>query len=131
MWKLDWSYGKKKNGMYVDGHKWENVVWYCNEFLERWKGYEKCMVTYNNDGNINSTPTGFPLPQGQRFRLVLVTHNKSTFYANDCRRSMWTHKSNKATPQSKGKGPLIMILDFQTVNWGRLKDDIECVESLC
>ena len=130
MWKLDWRYGKKKNGMYIDGHKQEDVVQYCNEFLERWKEYRKCMVTYDNDGNVNFTPTGFSIPQGQRFHLVLVTHNESTFYANDCHKNMWTHKSNKATPQSKGEGPLIMILDFQTVDWGRLKDNIECVKPL-
>ena len=131
MQKLDWRYGKKKNGMYIDGHEWEDVVQYHNEFLERWKGYKKCIVTYNNDGNIDSTPTGFPVPQGQWFHLVLVTQDKSTFYVNNCRRSMWTHKSNKATPQSKGEGSSIMISDFQTVDWGRLKDDIECMGSLC
>lgn len=104
---------------------------YCNEFLERWKGYKKHMVTYDDDGNIDSTPMGFPIPQGQWFRVVLVTHDESTFYVNDCHKSMWTHKSNKATPQSKGEGPSIMILDFQTVNWGRLKGDVECMKSLC
>lgn len=91
MRKLGWRYGKRKNGMYIDGHEREDVVQYCNEFLERWKGYEKRMVTYDDDGNVDSTPMGFPVPQGQRFHLVLVTHDESTFYANDRRKSMWTH----------------------------------------
>lgn len=70
------------------------------------------MVTYDDDGNVNSTPMGFPVPQGQRFHLVLVTHDESTFYANDHHKSidrhksMWTHKSDKATPQSKGEGDI-------------------------
>ena len=52
------------------------------------------------------------------------------FYANDHCKNMWNHKTDRATPQRKGKGPLIMISDFQTVDWGRLKDDIECMISL-
>lgn len=35
MQKLDWQYGKKKNGMYIDGHEREDVVKYRKEFLER------------------------------------------------------------------------------------------------
>lgn len=60
--------------MYIDGHEREDVVQYRNEFLERWKGYKKHMVTYDDDGNINSTPMGIPVPQGQRFRLGLAVN---------------------------------------------------------
>lgn len=45
MWKLDWRYGKKKKGMYIDGHEQEDVVQYWDEFLKRWKEYKKRMVT--------------------------------------------------------------------------------------
>jgi len=31
---LDWRYGCKWNGMYVDGHEWEDVVTYRMEFSE-------------------------------------------------------------------------------------------------
>jgi hypothetical protein len=127
MRKLDWRYGRKKNGMYIDGHEREDVVQYRKEFLARWKDYEKRMVIYNNDGNVDSTPKGFTVPQGHRFRLVLVTHDESTFYANDRRKNLWNHKTDKATPQRKGEGPSIMISDMVTVDWGRLKDDHECV----
>ena len=37
---------------------------YQKQFIERWKEYEKQMVTYNNNGDIDSTPSGFPVPQG-------------------------------------------------------------------
>jgi len=53
---LDWRYGCKQNGIYVDGHEWEDVVTYRMEFLARWNEYEKKMVTYNRNSNINSTP---------------------------------------------------------------------------
>jgi len=121
--KLDWRYGRKKNGMYIDGHEREDIVKYRGEFIERWKEYEKRMVTYNNDGNIMTTPQGFTVPQGARFRLILVTHDESTFYQEDRRKMKWTHKDDKPIPERKGKGSSIMISDFLTPEWGRLKDD--------
>jgi len=127
MHRLDWRYGHKKNGMYIDGHKHEDVVQYQKEFVARWKDYDKRMVTYNNDGNVDSTPTSFPVAHGHQFHLVLITHDESTFYANDHRKNLWNHKTDKATPQCKGEGPLIMISDMITVDWGQLKDDNEYV----
>ncbi|KAJ7302875.1 hypothetical protein DFH08DRAFT_722561 [Mycena albidolilacea] len=52
--KLDWRYGKKKKGMYIDGHEWEDVVAYRNTFCQCWKEYEKRMVLYDKDGNVIS-----------------------------------------------------------------------------
>ena len=68
--KLDWRYGRKRNGMYMDGHEREDVVQYRSGFLKRWQEYEK---------EIDTTPVGFPVPQDTRFRLILVTHDESTF----------------------------------------------------
>ncbi|TFK39154.1 hypothetical protein BDQ12DRAFT_722537 [Crucibulum laeve] len=62
---MGWQYGKKKNGMYIDGHEQEDVVAYRNAFIEWFKAYEKRMVKYDNDGNISSIPEGFPVPTGQ------------------------------------------------------------------
>ena len=61
--KLNWWYNQKRNGMYIDGHEQKDVVQYWDGFLKRWKGYEKRMVTFDNDGNIDATPIGFPVPQ--------------------------------------------------------------------
>lgn len=111
--------------MYIDGHERDDVVKYWEEFLRRWEEYEKRMVTYDNDGNILTNPSGFPVPQGPHFRLVLVTHDESTFYAHDQRRNQWNHSTDKATPERKGEGPSLMILDMLTPDWGQLKDDEE------
>lgn len=125
MRKNDWRYGKKRNGMYIDGHEREDVVKYRGEFIERWKEYEKRMVTYDNEGDIAATPSGFPVAQGGRFRLILVTHDESTFYAHDRRKTQWNHSSDKATPVCKGEGPSLMISDMLTLDWGCLRDDEE------
>jgi hypothetical protein len=32
---MGWHYGRKKNGMYIDGHEHEDVVEYHTEFIEQ------------------------------------------------------------------------------------------------
>ena len=76
--------------------------------------------SHDNDGNVESIPSVFPVPQGHQFWLILVTYDKSTFYANDRRKNKWNHVSEKATPQKKGEGPLLMISDMLTLEWGWL-----------
>ena len=39
--KLGWTYGKLKNGMYLDGHERLDVVEYRKDFVEWWMGYER------------------------------------------------------------------------------------------
>lgn len=52
-----------KNGMYIDGHEWEDVVDYCKKFVECWKEYEKHFMIYDNEGQVVSQPQqGFVVP---------------------------------------------------------------------
>ena len=111
--------------MYVDGHEREDVVAYRKGFVEHWKEYEKHFIIYDIDGNVLSKPTGFPVPQGLRFRLILVTHDESTFYENDRRKMHWINNSTKAVAEKKGEGQSIMASDFLTSEWGWLKDGDE------
>jgi len=123
--KLSWRYRQKRKGMYIDGHEREDVVEYRKGFVERWKEYEKCFIIYNNDRNVVSIPTGFPVPQGVRFRLILVTHDESTFYENDRRKTLWINDNTKAVAEKKGEGQSIMVSEFLTSEWGRLKNGDE------
>ena len=82
MHRMEWRYGRKRNGMYIDGHERPDVVEYRNKFVKQWQEYEKRMETYNNDGDLDKTPVGFPVPGGW-FQIILITHDESTFYAND------------------------------------------------
>jgi len=119
--KLSWRYMQKKKGMYIDGHEREDVVEYRKKFVERWKEYEKRFVIYDNKGKVFSTPTGFPVPQPAfRFRLILVTHDESTFYENDRRKIHWVNKKATPEPEKKGEGQSLMASEFLTVEWGRL-----------
>lgn len=125
MHKMDWRYEKRMKGMYIDGHERDDVVKYRQEFCARWKEYEKCMVTYDNNSNIDSIPAGFPVPGG-RFRIQLVTHDESTFAADDRCKTIWQHSSHATNPEQKGEGTSIMVSDFLSLEWGRLKTDERC-----
>jgi hypothetical protein len=123
--KLSWRYTRKRNGMYIDGHEREDVIEYREGFVARWKEYEKRFMIYDNDGNEVSRPgPAFAVP-GVRFRLVLITHDESTFYENDRRKTKWVHATEKATTEKKGEGQSVMATDFLTTEWGRLKDGDE------
>jgi hypothetical protein len=125
--KVDWRYESVRNGMYIDGHEREDVVAYRRAFVERWKMNEKRFHQWDNDGRELPRPNGFPVPDGPPFRLVLVTHDESTFYQNDRRKIVWTEKSSRPKPQPKGEGQTLMVSDFLTSEWGRLHDGNEFV----
>ncbi len=124
--KLDWRYKQKKNGMYIDGHEWEDVVQYRKVFVAWWKEYEKCFHKWDNNGNPLPLPTGFPVP-GSHFHLILITHNESTFFQNDEKKTHWAPSSTSTTPKPKGNGQSIMVLDFLTIKWGRLSHRNKCI----
>lgn len=121
--RMGWRYTRKRNGMYVDGHERDDVVEYRTGFIERWKVYDKRMYSYDNDRNREGELTGFPVPPGQQFCLILVTHDESTFYETDRRKTMWTHRTDKAVPLKKGEGASLMPSEFLTVEWGRLRSE--------
>ena len=81
--KIGWRYGRKRNGMYIDGHEREDVVKYRKAFVTRWAEYEKRMTLHDNNGNTVSIPNGFAVEQVGRFRFILLTHDESTFFADD------------------------------------------------
>jgi hypothetical protein len=124
--KLGWTYGKLKNGMYLDGHERPDVVEYREAFVKRWMGYELRFHRWDHDGTELPRPNGFPVPEANgRFRLILVTHDESTFFQNDERNTGWSHASSKTKPKAKGNGQSLMVSDFLTPDFGRLRDGDE------
>lgn len=119
--KMNWRYSKTKTGMYIDGHEREDVVAYRNAFVERWAGYEMCFHIWDDNGNSlpphRSDALPFALP------LILVTHDESTFFQNDERKTSWSHQDSQPAPKPKGEGQSLMVSDFLTAEWGRLRDD--------
>lgn len=110
--KLNWWYEEKRNGMYIDGHEREDMVPYWRAFVACWKEYEKHFHMWDHNGNILLLPSGFPVPRAH-FHLILVAHNKSTFYQNDERKTHWANLSS--TAKQKGNRQSLMVSDFLTV----------------
>ena len=125
--KLGWRYGKQPNGMYIDGHERQDVVEYRQGFVERFAEYEHRFHTWDDAGNELPRPMGFIVPRAiGRFRLILVTHDESTFYQNDQRQICWGCPGS-GVPKPKGEGVSLMVSDFLTADWGRLRDNDRCV----
>lgn len=130
--RLGWRYGKQKNGMYIDGHERDDVVQYRNGFVQRFKEYERRFHLYDDNGHELPRPNGFPVPGAIGcFRLILVTHDESTFFQNDQRKICWDREGSSKTPRPKGDGQSLMVSDFLTADWGRLRDDERCVVPAC
>ena len=67
LWKLGWRYGRKRNGMYIDRHEWEDVVKYWKAFVRRWAEYKKHMTLHDNNRNTVSILSGFAVEQVGHF----------------------------------------------------------------
>ena len=100
---------------------------YRRAFVERWGTYDVRFHHWDDSGRELPRPNGFPVPDGLPFRLILITHDESTFYQNNCRKVVWAQETSRPTPQPKGDGQSIMVSDFLTSEWGRLRDGDECV----
>jgi hypothetical protein len=86
--KLKWCYSKVKNGMYIDGHKRDDVMAYWQDFVNRWAEYEIQFQIWDNSGN--------PLPRLSDFHplLILVIHDELVFFQNDERKTCWNHQDS-------------------------------------
>lgn len=114
MKKLDYRWTKTSlKGQYVDGHKHEDIVAYCqNVFLPGiW-----CVCDHTRDWNWEGQANQLlPLPNEQH--VVVWYHDESTFYANDQQKSGWVHSSKTAVPYAKGEGPSQMVADMVSADY--------------
>jgi len=102
MHTMEYQYGKPKNGMYMDSHECEDVVAYrTNISLPFWMSIESQMMKWDND-NAPVLPEGI-LAFSQQKHIMLVTHDESTFYANDHWKTCWIHKTEKVSLCEKGR----------------------------
>jgi hypothetical protein len=115
---LGYHHGEAKKGMYIDGHERSDVVEYRVGFLARMAAHAPQMMEFDKDG-VEVRP--LLLEEGKK-RLVLMTHDESTFYAHDQCKMTWRNDDEKAVPLAKGQGQSIMVSDFLSPDFGRLKD---------
>ncbi|KAI9204940.1 uncharacterized protein BJ171DRAFT_92100 [Polychytrium aggregatum] len=79
MASLGFRYKKDSKGIYMDGHERPDVRRYRKKYLKKMLMYRKRMVHYS--GETMEIENGPFCTKGKR--MVLVTHDESTFYANE------------------------------------------------
>jgi hypothetical protein len=99
--------------MYLDSHKWVDIVEYYKEFLLGMQEYQNQMTTYDQDGNILSYPTGIDIA-ADNYPLIEVTQDESTFTMYDWRWTKWDHAGAKQ-PEEKNEGTSLMISGMLTL----------------
>ncbi|KAG0632761.1 hypothetical protein HOY80DRAFT_1113696, partial [Tuber brumale] len=114
--KMGFTYGEVRKCVYIDGHERVDVVAYRKEtFLPLWDSLAPRMVEFKEDGSWRIPDT---LPLGEK-PLVFITHDESTFNANDGKRKTWKEEG-KQPLRAKSRGKGIMVSGFLTPG-GRLK----------
>ena len=82
--KIGWVYDRDAKG-YVDGHEREDVAYQNNVFLPKMAAFEPELSEFHENGTISKPST----------RFVLVTHDESTFSANDDSNYHWKEKGTQ------------------------------------
>ena len=90
--KLGFNWRDVKKGVYVDGHECEDVVNYRQkEFLPQLAAFQSSIVEW--DAELKQVTK--ELPEGEKWK-VIVTHDESTFNANDGRHQIWIEEDKQS-----------------------------------
>lgn len=105
---LGFSPARTSKDYYTDDHNRDDVVRYRNEiFLPQMMAYAERMVQYEGeDMNTEVQPENLQEPE-----VVFITHDESTFYANDGAPCIWM-EGRKRHLKPKTNGLSIMISGF-------------------
>ncbi|KAG2231563.1 hypothetical protein INT48_002979, partial [Thamnidium elegans] len=116
---IEWGFHFKRVGrvIFFDGHEREDVVAYRNEWSKRIMLYREYSETYSYDDVSIVIPPILPTNVRQH---VFVTHDESTFYANDHQQYAWLEETeNFCLPKSQGRS--IMISEFHCPCHGTMR----------
>ena len=110
------SYRKNRKTIFFDGHEREDVVEYRRGWSKRMMEYMSRSEFYEENQVDVIEPS---LVDGQK-KVVFVTHDESTFYANDGSNDLWL-ESGENYMRKKGMGQSIMISEFQCPCHGTMR----------
>ena len=90
--RLGYKWKDVQKGVFFDGHEREDVVEYWKTFLEEMKSLLSYFVQFQDDGTIlpKEYPEDCAVGGPNRRPIIMITHNESTFLANDSYRKVWT-----------------------------------------
>lgn len=116
-----------KDQCYFDGHEREDVVDYRVKWAQQMMQWQKRMETYPLD-NENTDPVQPNLKENEK-KMVLVTHDESIFYSNDCKMTRWCEK-NETMIIPKGQGRSIMVSSFMCPCHGTMRGIVNGIETI-
>lgn len=102
-----------QKGVFIDGHECADVIEYHNQFLTKMEALKPSLVEFEESSLIKpkTYPDDCAIKSSNRQSVILITHNKSTFNANNSRQQVW-QKDDHSTLRSKGKEKRIIVSDF-------------------
>ena len=111
--KLEFEYKDVNKNVFVNGHKRPNVVDNCEKFLNTMKDLEPYLVEFEEDGSIKikNYPDNCAIRGDIHCFVIVITHDKCTFSANNGIRKVWTRIGDTFL-EPKGKGQSIIVFNF-------------------
>ena len=115
----EWGYTYRKNAktIFFDGHEREDVVEYRQEWSRRMLEYMERSEFY--EGENQEVVVEPVLKEGSK-KIVFVTHDESTFFANDGKSVFWLLDGENHI-RKKGPGSSIMVSEFQCPCHGTMR----------
>ena len=115
-----WGFDYKSTGkdfMYIDGHERQDVKEYRLQWARQMMEWKKRMefYPYGNEEEVVQ-----PTLREEEKKVVLVTHDESTFYANDGKKTRWQLPTESAI-LPKGQGKSVMVSEFMCACHGTMK----------
>lgn len=105
--RLGFQFSGVKKGVFKDGHEREDVVAYRRDFfLPKFLAFCEQSVQFAEDKSLI-------IPDGVEQPLMLITHDESSFNANDAKTQVWKYQGNEPL-RKKGRGKSIMVSEFLT-----------------
>ena len=126
--RMGYRWKSVSKGVYVDGHERDDVVEYRKWFVKEWFDMQPHVREWEEIYGENGVVTGLKQKEKERKmggkygdgrEIIFVTHDESTFSANDGRRSAWMAEGESIL-RPKGRGRGIMASEFLT-GAGRLR----------
>jgi hypothetical protein len=126
--RMGYRWKSVSKGVYIDGHERKDVVQYRKWFVNEWFEMQPHVREWEEIHDEKGVVTGLKKKEkekrmggkyGDGRDIVFVTHDESTFSANDGRRSVWMAEGESIL-RPKGRGRGIMVSEFLT-GAGRLK----------
>ena len=94
---LGYKWKNVQKGVFFDGYKQEDVVEYRETFLKEIKSLIPYFVEFQDDSTI--LPKEYledcVIGEPNRRQIIMITHDESTFSANDSRQIVWTLEGHR------------------------------------